>query len=138
MSEQPSPPSPVNWRRGLHRVFAVLCVLWVLWVFVGFPHRISQDRLAFYGKMLALHHAQLPEGEGGQAKKEQEDRRLKEEFGDKAWLPNVYKHDVWPNLHWFLLACVAVPAVFYGIARAALALVLWLCRGFKSPSAGRA
>lgn len=129
MNDRSRTAAAINWRRGFHRVFALLCVLWVLFLFVGYPIKMANDASGFAARM---HSSSLDNPEIDPTARAERERQNKE-LWEHALLPYIYKHQVLPELHLFVGAAIVVPALLYGLIRAAVALVRWLYRGFKSP-----
>jgi hypothetical protein len=119
----------INWARGIHRVFLLLCVIWALFVWIGLPVMQARQASDFAVMIYGFNIEHPAKDSVEQADRQQTQRTLFEE----STLPSIYKVQVLPNLHWFLLGALLPPAILYGLARAVIALVRWLYRGFATP-----
>ncbi len=124
-----TPTHPINWKRGLHRVFAVLWVIWGLFLFGWLPLQQIHRAQRFAQEMYARDLDAIPSNERERAewKARQDERRAR-----ASW-SHVYKSEVIPNIWLFLAAAVFVPIIAYALVRGVLVIVGWLFRGFTTP-----
>jgi hypothetical protein len=121
--------SRMSWRRGFHRVFLLLWVLWALFVLIGVPilqaRQASDFAVAMYS--ITLNNPAKDDSERA-ARVERQN-----EYFAQASLSHIYKTQVLPNFHWFVLAILIPPVVLYALVRGGILLVSWLYRGFTAP-----
>jgi len=120
---------PINWQRGFHRIFAVLWILWSAFVMVGIPLQESNQRSNFAALHYSIDINNPTDDKRMLEKREQEQREL----WARASLVNIYKTEVIPNMHWFIMGIIIPPLFIYGLIRAGICLALWLVRGFRTP-----
>lgn len=129
MLNENSERKSISWRRGLHRVFVVLCVVWTLVVLVGLPIKQADQAREFAQLM---YRANLDNPTNIQGEKEVRERQNKELFA-QASLTYIYRTQVAPELHLYLLGVILPPALLYLFVFSGHLLVRWLYRGFKAP-----
>jgi hypothetical protein len=118
----------MTWRRGFHRLFAVLWVIWAFFVLVVSPiqeAKQAQASAAFY----YARWAEIPI-------KDESDRVERDKENKERWkhasLSHIYKTEMIPNLHWVLLLIILPPALLYGLIRGTISFCKWLYNGFHA------
>lgn len=118
----------MNYRRGLHRVFALACVLWALAVLVGFPiQAVNRNReFAWQSEAFATSH---PAPDAASRIEHERSQRL---LWQQATLQYVYRHEVLPHWPIVLATLVIPPLVAYGLIWLGISIMSWVIRGFRA------
>ena len=128
MSNQSTDSKNVTWRRGFHRVFVLLWMIWALFVLVGLP--ILEVKRA--GESAATMYKWSHEYPIQDEKERAERDRLDNERWAHASLAYIYKNEVFPNIHWFLLFIALPPIILYGLIRGVISVGKWIYSGFRA------
>lgn len=126
MEQKNTNGSGIAWRRGLHRLFILFCVLWAVFILIGIPIKKAQQSFELAVRLNIENSATT------QAEKDKHEQRQKA-LMDKASLPHVYKIQVLPEIHWYLLGVLFPPALLYFLVWSMHRLGRWLYRGFRAP-----
>ena len=122
-----------NLKRGFHRVFAILTIVWVI-LCILWPIHEREQFFTNFGSQHAQMRANCEycaEYQSNCNKIIADCKKGVDELDHRMFTENPLSHwyaEAWPYI---LVFAVVVPPLAYGVIRGAVAIVLWVSRGFQ-------